>query len=310
MNTSQLLNLLYTNRELIQRNNLHAVEHLQMLQKDYTHVADEEVVLNIELNKSLAEWHFYSRHNSAIENSLRIVAKYSTTKYQNMLARHYWLIGFCYGNKGEYESAKKYLLLALLHVTPNEQGFVTIKSDVLTALAMNEEIISGDHQRAIEYLEQALPILKDTGYDIYLANTLMGLGNVHINTENISEALKYYQQALEIYERHFDLANMASAYSNIGTCYIESEEYAQAEKYLEKSLEMRMKFGTPQQLCISYYNLAIVYKNTNQKQRAYETILKCKEILEKADNEHFLVEAEDLLKLIGEEIKNEQLITV
>ncbi len=307
MNTSQLLNLLYTNRELIQRNNFHAVEHLQMLQKDYAHITDEEVILNIEFNKSLAEWHFHSKHNSAIENSLRIVSKFNTTKHQNMLARHYWLIGFCYGNKGEYEPAKKYLLLALLHVTPSEHGFVPIKTDVLTALAMNEEMISNDHQRAIEYLEQALPILKDTTYDIYLANTLMGLGNVHINTGNTTVALQYYQQAVEIYERHFDLANMASAYSNIGTCYIESEEYAQAEKYLEKSLEMRMKFGTPQQLCISYYNLAIVYKHTNQKSRAYDTILKCKEILAKADNEHFLGEAEDLRRIIAEEIKSEQL---
>ena len=66
MNTSQLLNLLYTNRELIQRNNFHALEHFQMLQKDYAHVAEEEVVLNIEFNKSLAEWHFYSKHNTAI----------------------------------------------------------------------------------------------------------------------------------------------------------------------------------------------------------------------------------------------------
>ena len=124
MNNSQLLKLLYTNRELIQRNNLHAVDHLQMLKNDYAHATDEEVILHLELNTSLAELHFQSHHTNAIENSLRVISKFKDTEHKNILARHYWLIGHCYANKGEYESAKKHLLLALLNVTADKLTFL------------------------------------------------------------------------------------------------------------------------------------------------------------------------------------------
>ncbi len=295
MNNSQLLQLLYTNRELIQRNNANAVEHLQMLKADYAHVTDEEVILNFELNTSLAEFHFNSNNTNVIENSLRIISNLKDTEHKNLLARHYWLVGHCFADKGEYEQAKKHLLLALLNVTPGKPEFITIKADVLHALAMNEELAEKDHQKAIEYLEQAIAILDKESHLIYKASCLMGLGNVYINIDKTEDALMYYRQAMEIYEKRFDLANMASVYSNIGTCYINLKDYVQAEHFLEKSLEMRFKFGSPQQVSISYYNLALVYKDTNRKKLAYDFLLKCREILVSTSNTHFLAETEELM---------------
>lgn len=307
MNTAQLLKLLYTNRELIQRNNVHAVEHLQMLKSNYAHITDEEIVLNLELNTSLAEFHFQSHNGKAITNSLNAVKKLKQTDHQNLLARHYWLVGHCYANTGEYKLAKKYLLLALLCVTPNKPEYITIKSDVLMALAMNEEMAGKDHQKAIEYLEQAVALLTAEHHAIYRATCLMGLGNVYINIEQTHDALEYYNQAVKIYESRFDLANMASAYSNLGTCYINLKDYILAEHYLQKSLDMRLKFGTPQQLSISYYNLALVYKDTNRKAKAYEALLAGKEILLPTDNRHFLNEIDDLIKIVLEEMETGQL---
>lgn len=307
MNTPQLLKLLYTNRELIQKNNRDAIEHLEMLKNDYIHIMDEEIVLNLELNTSLAELHLHSHHENAMENSTRIISQFNNTKHKNLLARHYWLVGHCYANTGEYENAKKYLLHAMHSVTVDKPEFVTIKADVLVALAMNEELAGKDHQKAIEYLEQAIELLKVGSHVIYKASCLMGLGNVHINTNKTSQALQYYKEALEIYERHFDLANMASGYSNLGTCYINLEDYTLAERFLEKSLDMRLKFGTPQQLSISYYNLAIVYKNTGRKHLAYEALQKSKEILSRIDNKLFLNETEGLINELLTEPEAQQL---
>jgi len=136
MNTSQLLKLLYTNRELIQRNNIHALEHLQMLKNDYANATDEEVILHLELNSSLAEFHFHSNNNFVIENSSRVISKFQDTEHQNMLARHYWLVGHCQANKGEYETAKEQLQLALQAVTPDNTNFATIKERNRIALAI------------------------------------------------------------------------------------------------------------------------------------------------------------------------------
>ncbi len=259
MNTPQLLKLLYTNRELIQRNNIHALEHLHMLQNDYANSTDEEIVLHLELNSSLAEFHFHSNNNFVIENSSKVISKFKDTEHQNILARHHWLVGHCHANKGDYEIAKEQLQLALQALTPDKPDLATIKADTLISLAMNEELAERDHQKAIEYLEQAITLLDDKAHLIYRASCLMGLGNVYINIDNIKEALRYYKLAVDIYEERFDLANMASGYSNLGTCYINLKDYALAEYYLEKSLDMRLKFGTPEHIGTSYYNLSLVY---------------------------------------------------
>jgi len=296
MKNDQLLKLLITNRELIQRNNAHAEEHLQMLKKDYSGLDNEEIILNLELNNSLAEYHFHSHFPKAIENSLRVVEKYKDSQHKNIIARHYLLIGLCYAHIGDYENAKKFLRITLMTLTPNQPEFITTKTDTLVALAMNEEIAEKDHQKAIEYLEEALNMLQGKGSEIRKAACLMGLGNVYINTQNIERALEHYFAAADIYEQFFDLANMASAYSNVGTCYIETNSYEKAEQYLQKSLELRLKLGSPEQVSISYHNLALIYKHTDRLELAYDYLLKSRDILLQTGNKPSLMDTEELLK--------------
>lgn len=297
MTNSQFLKLLATNRELIQRNNVHAIEHLQMLKNDYGHLTDPEVALNIELNNSLLEIHFHSNHEAAINNSLRVIEKHRDCEFQNLVARHYWLIGQSLTNRGEYEKAREYLLLSLKTVVPSGD-YVVIKTDVLVGLAMNEEFENRGKGTAIRYLEEALLLLDHDDYAIRKASCLMGMGNVYLNAENVDEALKNYHAAAETYERFFDLANMAGAYSNLGTCYITLKDYAKAEKFLQKSLELRTKFGSPDHLAISYYNLAMVYNCTDRPQLAFDVLKKSKELLERSGNLHYMEGYDEILEEI------------
>lgn len=287
MTNSQFLKLLATNRELIQRNNAHAIEHLQMLKNDYGHLTDPEVVLNIELNNSLLEIHFHSNHEAAVNNSLQAIEKYKDCEFKNLLARHYWLAGQSFTNQSQYKKGKEYLLLGLNILVPGAD-YVPIKTDILIGLAMNEEFANRGAGTAIRYLEEAMPLLEHEDYAIRRASCLMGMGNVSINAGNVQQALNHYHAAAEIYERFFDLANMAGAYSNLGTCYITLKDYAKAEKFLQRSLELRTKFGSPDHIAISYYNLAMVYNSTGRPQLALEVLDKSKELIERSGNLHYM----------------------
>lgn len=295
MKPDQLLQLIFTNRDLIQQNNAHAEEHLHMLNKDYS-MANEEVIIHLELNNSLAELHFYSRYKKAIENSLQVVLKYKDSACRNVVAQHYCLIGKCYATIGKYMEAQKYLLLALLNLDSELYHYALVKSEVLLALAINEETAGSNHQKAIEYLEEAVELLRDTDYDNRKAICQMGLGNVYINKGDAELALQYYLGATEIFEQSFDLPNMASAYCNIATCYMTQKIFPKAEQYLKQSIDLRTKFGTPEELCISYFNMASMLNESGRLDEALEYLLRSKEILVSTGNSFHLAETEEMLQ--------------
>ena len=274
-----------------------------MLQRDYGNSDDEELILNLELNVSLAQKHFHSNYANAIANSLRVIEKYKDTSFQNLIARHYWLVGHCYANQGQHDRADEYLASSLKAVVKQEPISTALHCDILSARAMNEEFRTGANgsEKAAEYLREAFTVLTpEEGFDIRRANCRNGLGNICINCGKIDEALEHYLYAAAIYERFFDLANMASAYSNIGTCYIERKEWKEAEHYMEKSLDLRMKLGSPDHLSVSYYNLAIIHKDTGRLDSAYNYALRSKEILEQTGHMPYMRLTDDLLQAISQ----------
>ena len=298
MNSKQLLKILAENRTLIQQIHYNAYEHLQMLNKSYAHLHDEEVILSMELSNSIAEIQFHSRYEKAIENSLRVIDRYGNSIYSNYIISHYLVLGRCYANTGEFHKAEEYLLTALKRITSDEPILIGLKSDILHSLVMNEQIAERGPEKSIQYLTEALDLLKDENSN-RKANCLMGLGNVYINADMIEEALENYNKAAVTYEHQFDLANMGNVYCNIGTCYLKMEDFPQAERYLEKSLELRIKVGSPEHLSISYYNLALVYKAQNNLDRAEELLLKCKDILVRTDSKPFIKDTEQQLAEIA-----------
>ncbi len=283
MNTERILKMLYSNRELIQRNTREAIEDLHTLKRDYAAVTDEEVLLNFEFNSSLCEMVFHSAHQKSIEISLKALAQYPDTPHHTILSWHYWLIGHNHAILGNHSEATGYLEKAIA-LNENDDSTVAkiIQSDSYHTLAMNNELGELGSEKSMEYLQKGLAILPEKKGDVRRANLLMGMGNICLNTNKLTEALEYYHEAAITYEHHYDLPNMAGAYSNIGTCYIKLQDLAQAENYLQKSLDLRLRFGSPEHISISYYNLAIVYRDKGDYTTARELLIKSREILKRS----------------------------
>lgn len=287
MNTQQLIQQLRVNYDLIGDANKHAYEHLLMLKSDYTHLLNEEAELFIELSTSMAELQFNSNYRGALQNSQAALAKYPESRHKNLVALHLKMIGHSYIHLGEHELAEKYLLQALDNVLPGNDDYIANRSYILYNLAMNLEVKEAEPERAIQYLSQAIELLKsdpNSKQSLRLANCLLGIGNIYNNLEDVQQALKFYFEALAIFEQGYHLSNIASGYGNIGNCYIKLKDFEQAEKYLQRALDLRLKFSTPNEISISYYNLAILYKETGDLNRAEELLVLTQKRVQDAGN--------------------------
>ena len=273
--------MLFTNRELIQRNIPEALDELQALKNDYPQLVDDEVQLHFDFNDSRVQYYFYSNYPEAIECNLRAIERFAGTPYRSALGYHYWHAGHCYAITGEHQLAETYLNEAMEFAGEEELEHNFLRVDSLISHAMNYETRERGTPTSRDYLLQALDHIKSRGLrePIREAAIVNGLGNYYLNSGDQREGLKYFENSARIYEQHYDLANMANVYSNMGLCYLELNELKEAERLLYKSLELRTQFSPPDELSISYHNLAIVYRQMNDLNKCYDMLLKCREVL-------------------------------
>lgn len=298
MNTSQILDLLKTNREYLQRNSDFALNDLHDLCLRYANHTDEEVQLSLAFNQSLAQIHFYSQYAKAIENSLQIIEKFKDSKNLSLLERHHWVTGHAYAHIGEHTQAENYLLRALQLLESFSPVPYAQKTNVLYSLAINNHYGGGNAKISIEYLQQILEMPETATVPSRKASSLNGIGNFCMQADNYDEARSYFLSALKIYEEDYDLLNMAACYSNLGGCYLKMVNLEMAETNLNKALDLRIKVGTPEHLAISYFNMAELNKLKKQYSLALDHLNKSRAILLRLDNHASIKQADELLNEI------------
>ncbi len=298
MTSSQILELLKTNREYLQRNSDFALNDLHDLALQYSNHADEEVQLSLAFNQGLAQIHFYSQYAKAIENSLQAIEKFKASNHTSLIERHHWLAGHAYAHIGEHIHAENYLLQALQLLEDFSPVPYAQKTNVLYSLAINNHYRGGDSKISVAYLQQILEMPETESVPTRKASSLNGIGMFCVQAGNYEKALTYYLPALKISEDDYDLLNMAACYSNLGGSYLRLMNLEKAEGYLNKALDLRIKVGTPEHLAISYFNLAELNRQKKKYPLALDYLNKSREILVRIDNQASLKQADELLQEI------------
>ena len=270
---------------ILGRNQL-ALKQLETLQRDFTHLINEEIALNIAFNISLWELYFSSNYSKAIDNSMATLDRFKNSDNKYMLAMHLKMAGHCYAHTGEADLAERYLLEALETLSTDPE-YCAIRADILHELAMTTEYRDATSEQIKDYLLSAIELLYGEKHKVRKANCLMGLGNYYNNINEMLLALEYYKQAAETFEQKNVVSNMGNCYSNMGSCYLKLRDYAEAQKYLDKALELRLQSGSPEQLGISWFNLGVLYKERREFALADEMLLKALHIVEQLGNKHF-----------------------
>lgn len=299
-----LLDVLDINREELMRSSNSALNILSIIRKTYAEEVDEEWLLSLSLNESIARMVFHADYNRSVAISQQMLDRFPDSKYQLFIARHLSVIGRCLTLAGGRGAEARQALLKGLEICRSQQtqdqNSKRISADILHELAMNIMMTGGDADMAADYLRQAIDLLQNTPSKVRLAVCLMGLGNIMYSKADVNAALDYYLQAEIIFDDQCNFSNWASVSSNIGLCHIELKNFQLAEKYLSRSLSLRSKIGNSDEIAISFYNLSLLYERKGNIEKAILNLLACRSHATRLINKRMYNDVVERLRLLTE----------
>ena len=99
----------------------------------------------------------------------------------------------------------------------------------------------GKGREAREHLQRALELARTTGNDYQYIKTLLKLGDLELDANNIEAARKYMQEAVDSAQAK-GIDNLTKrGLIDIGNTYLAGSDYAEAEKYYRQSLDLSQK---------------------------------------------------------------------
>jgi len=189
----------------------------------------------------------------------------------------YFSIGKIYFKKyGDYERAKKYLLL-------NERVWEELKIsyDIEHTYHLLADIYEKSEKidSAFKYINQALKIFKDKKEEKSIVTCYDNLGGIYwtdsrINnndSQRLDKALFYYQKALDFYLSTTDIIQQANIYNNISLVYKDKKDYSNAHKFLEKAFALDI--DDKKEVAQFYNNRGELYTEEGEYELAEKDIL-------------------------------------
>ncbi|MGD1714996.1 CHAT domain-containing protein, partial [Dapis sp. BLCC M172] len=138
----------------------------------------------------------------------------------------------------------------------------------------------GEKQIALNYLQQALPILRQVGARATEATTLNNIGHVYDSLGEKQTALNYYEQALPIRRQVEDRGGVATTLNNIGHVYDSLGEKETALNYLQQALPIHRQVGDRGGEATTLFNIAWLKRDQGKLTESLKFIEKSLEIIE------------------------------
>lgn len=126
------------------------------------------------------------------------------------------------------------------------------------------------YDKALDYMQQALPVLRQTGDKVGEANTLGNLGAIYSVLSRPDKALDADQQALTLQRQIGDKAGEAGTLGNLGTLYDRLSQYKKALDCFGQALLIQKQLGRPAGEAITLSNLGAVYGHLSQYPKALD----------------------------------------
>ena len=274
-----LLDILALNREGLMKSNSTALGILSIIRKNYHDLYDEECILSLSLNESIARMIYHADYDRSIAISRAILERFPDTEYAYYVCRHLAVIGRCQALSGSAVEAAHTLARAYDMIESGmirSDDILRLSADILHDRAMNNMMSGGTPDIAVQYLEQALTIIEHTDYQMCKGVSLMGLGNIRYSEGKVHDALDYYLKAEQIFDEESNFSNWASISSNIGLCHMNLGYFQMAEKYLTRSLSLRRKIGNSDEISISFFNLSLLYEMKGNLDKAILNMIACR----------------------------------
>ena len=129
---------------------------------------------------------------------------------------------------------------------------------------------TGQPQRALELIEQALALFQEVGDRTGEATTLNNMAAVYQTTGQPQRALELYEQALPLRREVGDRNGEAITLNNMGEVYRATGQSKRALELYEQALPLRQEVGDRNGEAMTLNNIAVVYLSTGQPKLALE----------------------------------------
>jgi tetratricopeptide (TPR) repeat protein len=128
----------------------------------------------------------------------------------------------------------------------------------------------GETQKALDYFNQALPLMRAAGDPAGEARTLNEIGRVCDTLGETQKALDYFNQALPRRRAVEDRAGEARTLNNIGLVYSDLGETQKALDYFNQALPLNRAIGNRDAEAATLNNIGTVYYSLGEMQKALD----------------------------------------
>jgi CHAT domain-containing protein/Tfp pilus assembly protein PilF len=127
-----------------------------------------------------------------------------------------------------------------------------------------------EKQKALEYYNQALPLIRAEGDHAHEAQILNSIGRIYSDWGEKQEALGYYDRSLSHFRAVGDRRSEAKALHNIAAVYNHLGEWQKALKYLNQALSLGRASDDLAQVTRTLESIGRIYTNLGEYQKALE----------------------------------------
>ena len=163
----------------------------------------------------------------------------------------------------------------------------TSKVNTLNSLAW--EYRKNNHEKALDYLEQAFALSEKLTFTKGKGNTYSRTGDIYYSSGKYNKAEEYYYKALAIKREMGDQKGIAKSLNNIGDVNLNLGNYKQAiDNYLE-SIKICKLIADQKLMFMPLNNIAVCYFYLANYEKALEYYVKALEVAENWENKKLLV---------------------
>ena len=142
----------------------------------------------------------------------------------------------------------------------------------------------GELQSSLDCYQKSLTARKSLRNELAIAETLGGIGWVHIHTSEYRLALENFQKCLVISKKLGNKYEIARSFNSLGLYYANTGDLDSSLKYFEKSLTLSKGLSYDSLMATLYINTSSVYRKREEHERALDCLQEGLAIIEKTGN--------------------------
>lgn len=216
-------------------------------------------------------------------------------------------IAIAYRNKGDYEASFQTLDEAL--EISKKLGLKSNQVMIYSNMSSNYQY-KLEYDKAIEYLQKAISIIKNEDDKSALTNLNQKLANIYMKMRNFIFAKDLYLDCLAQFKARNDNVNHSLTLINYAECIIHLDEVDNAKRALREAIEQLKVIKNTEHLAIAYSKLALLAAYEKQYDTAYKNYTASFSILLNANSLNLVPVASEFIEYLNKQKKYEEALKI